>query len=80
MDRIQLLKLFRKGSQNYRIVERLLICGKICNFQFAEMHIHKYTSRISEIRAIINPYGFDIVAKLEDSKRNIYSYTIKEIK
>ena len=79
MEKNELLSLFKTGSQNYRIVERLLICGKICNFQFADMNVLKYTSRISAIRNRINPYGFDIVAKLEDSKRNVYSYMIKEI-
>lgn len=51
---------FKEGTQNWRIVKRLLE-GPATNREFSrDMKIAKYTGRLSEVREKIRPLGFDI--------------------
>lgn len=55
--------LFRPGSQNERLYRRLLQ-GPVTNDQIVhEMHILKYTGRLSEVREAIRPCLMDIEAQ-----------------
>lgn len=68
--------LFRIGSQNHRVYERLL-CGPVDNGELPRgMRINKYTSRISDIRAALRPYLMDVRAEADPRDRSRVVYRL----
>lgn len=68
--------LFRPGSQNCRVYERLL-CGPVDNGELPRtMRINKYTSRISDIRAALRPYLMDVKAESDPCDRSRVVYRL----
>jgi hypothetical protein len=68
--------LFRIGSQNHRVYERLL-CGPVDNGELPRgMRINKYTSRISDIRAALRPYLMDVKAESDPCDRSRVVYRL----
>ena len=68
--------LFRPGSQNFRVYERLLI-GPVDNGELPRtMRINKYTSRISEIRAALKPHLMDVRAEADSMDRSRVVYRL----
>ena len=68
--------LFRNGSQNFRVYERLLI-GPVDNGELPRtMRINKYTSRISDIRAALRPYLMDVRAEADPCDRSKVVYRL----
>ena len=68
--------LFRPGSQNFRVYERLL-CGPVDNGELPRgMRINKYTSRISDIRAALRPYLMDVKAESDPCDRSRVVYRL----
>ncbi|MDD4340293.1 MAG: hypothetical protein WC262_10845 [Bacteroidales bacterium] len=66
--------LFKRGSQNCRVYERLL-AGPVDNGELPrKMFINKYTSRISDIRKALRPYLMDVRADADpiDRSRVVY--------
>ena len=69
-------QLFRAGSQNFRVYERLL-CGPVDNGELPRgMRINKYTSRISDIRAALRPYLMDVKAESDPCDRSRVVYRL----
>jgi hypothetical protein len=68
--------LFRAGSQNHRVYERLLI-GPVDNGELPrKMFVNKYTSRISDIRAALKPYLMDVRAEADSVDRSRVVYRL----
>ena len=68
--------LFRAGSQNFRVYERLLI-GPVDNGELPRtMRINKYTSRISDIRRALRPHLMDVQAEADPCDRSKVVYRL----
>ena len=68
--------LFRNGSQNFRVYERLLI-GPVDNGELPRtMRINKYTSRISDIRRALRPHLMDVQAEADPCDRSKVVYRL----
>ena len=66
--------LFTAGSQNYRVFERLL-AGPATNTDLINLKVWKYTSRISDIRAALEPYLMDV--KATRLHEGLFEYSLK---
>ena len=68
--------LFRNGSQNFRVYERLLI-GPVDNGELPRtMRINKYTSRISDIRKALRPHLMDVRAEADRFNPSLVVYRL----
>ena len=68
--------LFRPGSQNFRVYERLLI-GPVDNGELPrKMFVNKYTSRISDIRKALRPHLMDVRAEADSVDRSRVVYRL----
>jgi len=67
-------ELFKFGSQNYRVYEKLFYGGTTTG-DLLEMkpHVACYTHRISDIREKLKPYDYDVVCKPVSKTNNYYS-------
>ena len=63
-------ELFRPGSQNRVLYERLLQ-GPITNREIMRMCIPKYTGRISDIRAALRPHLMDVRAETGEDRSHV---------
>jgi hypothetical protein len=69
--------LFKPGSQNCRLLGKLFD-GPITNDQIVrELHILKYTGRISEVREAVRPYLMDIEAQRMPGTSGQWVYQLK---
>jgi hypothetical protein len=69
--------LFKRGSQNYRLYERML-AAPITNEEIADkegLHIRSHTRRISDLREKLKPRSFDVKAE-RVSNTGLYSYRL----
>jgi hypothetical protein len=65
-------KLFKYGSQNYKIYESLL-SGGITGGEIQEIFkVQSHTSRISQIRKKLAPHLFRVVGKKQPDKNCFY--------
>jgi hypothetical protein len=69
--------LFKYGSQNYRVYERLY-AGGVTTSELMDMRIACHTHRISDSRAKLKPYGLDVVCEPVTKTVNIFK--IRELK
>jgi hypothetical protein len=68
--------LFRAGSQNFRVYERLL-SGPVDNGELPRgMRINKYTSRISDIRRALKPHLMDVRAEADKLNPSLVVYRL----
>ena len=68
------MRTLKKGSQNYRILERLKR-GTILNVElYQDMNIPKYSSRISELREA----GYQVDAR--QIKDGLWEYSLKGLR
>lgn len=75
-DRLLKLFRFRRGSQNWNIVNHILTYGSITNHKMhSKYHICNHTPRVTEIRAVLLVFGYFIIAT-QVGKTNTYVYTI----
>ena len=67
--------LFKPGSQNYRLYERLLM-GSVTNHEIVEgMKIYNSTGRTADIRKALKPHLMDVQAtRLHDG---LFEYSLK---
>lgn len=61
---------FKQGSQNYILYNRLL-AGPISNREIMDMHIPKYTGRISEIREFLRPHLMDVGKEVGEDRSHV---------
>lgn len=55
-------ELFKPGSQDYRIYERLLAAPLTNSEIIDELRVFSYTRRISDLREKLKPYCMDVKA------------------
>jgi hypothetical protein len=55
-------ELFKKGSQDFRIYERLLVAPLTNAEIIDELRVFSYTRRISDLREKLKPYLMDVKA------------------
>ena len=68
---------FTYGSQNWRLYDRLKD-GPIRNSEiYSQLHLLKYTSRLSDVRAFLETEGYEIAKKLIGG--GVYEYRIKKM-
>jgi hypothetical protein len=70
-------KLFKYGSQNYRVYEKLYY-GGVTTSELMDMRIACHTHRISDCREKLKPYGLEIICEPITKTNNIYN--IRELK
>lgn len=69
-------QLFRAGSQNFRVYERLLI-GPVSNVEIVKgMEIFNSTGRASDIRKALKPYLMDVEAKPDPMRTGVWVYKL----
>lgn len=64
-------KLFKYGSQNYRVYERLYQ-GGVTTSELMDMRLACHTHRISDCRAKLREYGLDVVCEPLSKSLNIF--------
>ncbi len=70
-------ELFKSGSQDYRLYERLLVAPVTNSEIIDKLRIFSYTRRISDLREKLKPYLLDIKAnRIKDS---LFEYEIKKV-
>lgn len=68
--------LFRNGSQNFRVYERLL-CGPVSNVEIVKgMEIFNSTGRASDIRRALKPYLMDVEATPDPGRTGVWVYKL----
>jgi hypothetical protein len=68
--------LFRAGSQNFRVYERLL-AGPVSNVEIVKgMEIFNSTGRASDIRKALKPYLMDVEAKPDPMRTGVWVYKL----
>jgi hypothetical protein len=68
--------LFKAGSQNHRLYNRLLQ-GPLTNVEgMTELYIINLTGRISDIREALKPHLMDIKARRKEAGRGIFIYEV----
>jgi len=80
-EKKDLLSKFKQKTQQWSIIEYLLMYGSILNYEFnQELFILSHSRRIKDIRNVIQPLGFDIkIDPVEDPNRSgTRKYTIIE--
>ena len=76
MEKHELLVMFKKDSQNWKIVNHILSFRKIYNHEIhSQYHICNHTARISEIRKKLEDNCCAILA-VHDSGKGEYYYII----
>jgi hypothetical protein len=69
-------ELFKYGSQQYRIYEKL-VSGGATSVEIQEIGCLSHTRRISDIREKLKPYLLDV--KAERKQGSVYFYHLKGI-
>lgn len=68
--------LFKAGTQDYRLYDRLLH-GPITSRQIVEeLNILNYTGRLSDVRAALRPYLITLEARRVEG--SLYDYRLKD--
>lgn len=67
--------LFARGSQNWRIYDKMREWGAILNSEIAQMGCLSHTRRISDIREALKPFAKDVEA--HRVRRGLWKYKIK---
>jgi hypothetical protein len=69
--------LFKYGSQNYRLYQRLLL-GPVENIEVVhKMNILNSTGRSADIRRAVKPYLMDVVATPVKGREGVWEYRLK---
>ena len=64
-------QLFRYGSQNYQVYERL-VSGGVTSAEMRDMNILCHTHRISDCREKLKPYNLEVVCEPFQGKVNVF--------
>jgi len=77
MEKPQPGKIFKPGSQNYRLYERLLR-GPVTNAEIVrQLNIFNSTGRASDIRKALRPYLVDVEARpVTNGKDGLWIYRL----
>ena len=68
--------LFRPGSQNFRVYERLL-AGPVSNVEIVKgMDILNSTGRASDVRKALKPYLMDVEATPDPMRTGVWVYKL----
>ena len=78
MKNAELLNLFKDGTQLRKIVYLIIVCGSIMNYEMAAEGILSYTRRISDIREVLLPHGYTVIAE-RDGNTNSFKYFIRKV-
>ena len=74
---MNLRKLFKDTTNNFRIVDFILVRGHIDTAEYHELGICCHTARVTEIRHILRLHDYDIVAHRIQGSRS-YRYVIRK--
>ena len=78
MKNVDLLNLFKDGTQARKIVYFIIAYGSVMNYEMAAECILSYTRRISDIREVLLPHGYTVIAE-RVGNTNSYKYFIRKV-